>query len=131
MEFAQSKGNARRDGSTGVTFGDVGGLGATIQDMMKVVEVRRRACAPTPAAGQALRRQLRLLPAPKPGGVRWLALGMRAGCKCEGFCTQRATALDFCSALSCACATSCAGTNYPQLLAPQNAPPPARTLRSF
>ncbi|EFN51285.1 hypothetical protein CHLNCDRAFT_141222 [Chlorella variabilis] len=39
MEFAQSKGNARRDGSTGVTFADVGGLGNTIQDMMKVVEV--------------------------------------------------------------------------------------------
>ncbi|KAI3430488.1 hypothetical protein D9Q98_005083 [Chlorella vulgaris] len=38
MEFAQSKGNARREGSTGVTFSDVGGLGNTIQDMMKVVE---------------------------------------------------------------------------------------------
>jgi cell division protease FtsH len=38
MEFAQSKGNARRDGSTGVTFADVGGLGATIAQMMEVVE---------------------------------------------------------------------------------------------
>lgn len=40
MEFAQSKGNARRDGSTGVTFADVGGLGNTIGEMMQVVEVR-------------------------------------------------------------------------------------------
>lgn len=40
MEFAQSKGNARRDGSTGVTFADVGGLGNTISEMMQVVEVR-------------------------------------------------------------------------------------------
>lgn len=38
MEFAQSKGNARRDGSTGVTFADVGGLGNTIAEMMQVVE---------------------------------------------------------------------------------------------
>jgi hypothetical protein len=40
MEFAQSKGNARRDGSTGVTFAEVGGLGNTIQEMQEVVEVR-------------------------------------------------------------------------------------------
>ena len=40
MEFAQSKGNARREGSTGVTFADVGGLGGTIAEMMQVVEVR-------------------------------------------------------------------------------------------
>lgn len=40
MEFAQSKGNARRDGSTGVTFADVGGLGNTIKEMQEVVEVR-------------------------------------------------------------------------------------------
>lgn len=39
MEFAQSKGNARRDGSTGITFSDVGGLGNTINEMMQVVEV--------------------------------------------------------------------------------------------
>ncbi|KAL4448900.1 hypothetical protein ABPG77_007617 [Micractinium sp. CCAP 211/92] len=38
IEFAQSKGNARRDGSTGVTFADVGGLGNTIGEMMQVVE---------------------------------------------------------------------------------------------
>lgn len=48
MEFAQSKGNARRDGSTGVTFADVGGLGGTITEMMQVVEVsqlNRLCCA--------------------------------------------------------------------------------------
>lgn len=38
MEFAQSKGNARRDGSTGVQFRDVGGLGATVKELMEVVE---------------------------------------------------------------------------------------------
>ena len=37
MEFAQSKGTARKDGSTGVKFADVGGLGATIHEMMDVV----------------------------------------------------------------------------------------------
>lgn len=40
MEFAQSKGNARRDGSTGVTFSDVGGLQPVMSEMMEVVEVR-------------------------------------------------------------------------------------------
>lgn len=42
MEFAQSKGNARRDGSTGVSFADVGGLQPVMTEMMEVVEVRRR-----------------------------------------------------------------------------------------
>ena len=37
MEFAQSKGNARRDGSTGIKFDDVGGLGATVHQLMEVV----------------------------------------------------------------------------------------------
>lgn len=38
MEFAQSKGNARKDGSTGVKFGDVGGIGATVKELKEVVE---------------------------------------------------------------------------------------------
>jgi cell division protease FtsH len=38
MEFAQSKGSARRDGSTGVTFADVGGLGDALDEMVRVVE---------------------------------------------------------------------------------------------
>ena len=37
MEFAQSKGNARKDGFTNVKFADVGGLGPTINEMMDVV----------------------------------------------------------------------------------------------
>ena len=37
MEFAQSKGNARKDGSSNVKFSDVGGLGETIHEMMDVV----------------------------------------------------------------------------------------------
>eukprot|EP00887_Chlorella_sp_A99_P007243 scaffold2.g7243.t1 len=41
MEFAQSKGNARRDGSTGVGFADVGGLGAAIKEMQEVVDFLR------------------------------------------------------------------------------------------
>ena len=39
LEFAQSKGNARRDGSTGVTLADVGGLGTALGRMMTIVEV--------------------------------------------------------------------------------------------
>ena len=38
IEFAQSKGNARRDGSTGIAFSDVGGLGPTVHQLMEVVE---------------------------------------------------------------------------------------------
>lgn len=37
MEFAQSKGTARKDGSSDVKFADVGGLGETIHEMMDVV----------------------------------------------------------------------------------------------
>lgn len=37
MEFAQSKGTARKDGSSDVKFTDVGGLGETIHEMMDVV----------------------------------------------------------------------------------------------
>ena len=38
MEFAQSKGNARKDGSTGIQFADVGGIGATVKELREVVE---------------------------------------------------------------------------------------------
>lgn len=38
MEFAQSKGQARKDGSTGVKFSDVGGLGATVNELQEAVE---------------------------------------------------------------------------------------------
>jgi len=38
MEFAQSKGTARKDGMTDVKFADVGGLGPTIHEMMDVVQ---------------------------------------------------------------------------------------------
>jgi cell division protease FtsH len=38
MEFAQSKGNARKDGSTGIEFKDVGGLGATVKELQQVVK---------------------------------------------------------------------------------------------
>ena len=48
IEFAQSKGNARRDGSTGVTFADVGGLGGTVAEMGEVVEVRAIFFLPLP-----------------------------------------------------------------------------------
>jgi len=37
MEFAQSKGTARKDGHSDVKFADVGGLGETIHEMMDVV----------------------------------------------------------------------------------------------
>ena len=54
MEFAQSKGNARKDGSTGVTFSDVGGLGNTISEMMQVVEVSARTACVSWHQGQGL-----------------------------------------------------------------------------
>ena len=38
MEFAQSKGTARKDGHSDVKFADVGGLGETIHEMMEVVK---------------------------------------------------------------------------------------------
>jgi cell division protease FtsH len=37
MEFAQSKGTARKDGQSNIKFADVGGLGETIHEMMDVV----------------------------------------------------------------------------------------------
>jgi cell division protease FtsH len=37
MEFAQSKENARKEGTTGVTFADVGGLGKAIYDLNEIV----------------------------------------------------------------------------------------------
>ena len=39
MEFAQSKGQARKEGKTGVTFGDIAGLEATKEELQEVVEV--------------------------------------------------------------------------------------------
>ena len=39
MEFAQSKGQARKEGKTGITFGDIAGMEATKQELQEVVEV--------------------------------------------------------------------------------------------
>ena len=39
MEFAQSKGQARKDGKTGISFGDIAGLEATKDELREVVEV--------------------------------------------------------------------------------------------
>ncbi len=44
IEFAQSKGQARRDGRTGITFADVAGCDEAVRELKFVVEVR--ACAP-------------------------------------------------------------------------------------
>jgi hypothetical protein len=40
MEFAQSKGQARKDGRTGVTFADVAGAGEAVRQLQFVVEAR-------------------------------------------------------------------------------------------
>ena len=51
MEFAQSKGQARKDGRTGVTFADVAGAGEAVRQLQFVVEVRAlSAGVPCPAA---------------------------------------------------------------------------------
>jgi hypothetical protein len=39
MEFAQSKGQARKDGKTGISFGDIAGMEATKKELQEVVEV--------------------------------------------------------------------------------------------
>ena len=41
MEFAQSKGRARKDGRTGVTFGDIAGMEATKTELQEIVQARR------------------------------------------------------------------------------------------
>ena len=44
IEFAQSKGQARRDGRTGITFADVAGCDEAVRELKFVVEVGE--CAP-------------------------------------------------------------------------------------
>jgi len=39
IEFAQSKGQARRDGRTGITFADVAGCDEAVRELRSVVEV--------------------------------------------------------------------------------------------
>ena len=39
MEFAQSKGQARKEGKTGITFSDIAGMEATKEELQEVVEV--------------------------------------------------------------------------------------------
>jgi ATP-dependent Zn protease len=39
MEFAQSKGQARKEGRTNIRFKDVAGAGQTLKDLQDVVEV--------------------------------------------------------------------------------------------
>lgn len=39
MEFAQSKGQARKDGRTSIRFGDVAGMDATLSELQEVVEL--------------------------------------------------------------------------------------------
>lgn len=40
MEFAQSKGQARKEGTTGVTFADVAGLSYIQSELQDIVSVR-------------------------------------------------------------------------------------------
>ena len=51
IEFAQSKGQARRDGRTGITFADVAGCEEAVRELKFVVEViERPAVGPIPFA---------------------------------------------------------------------------------
>ncbi len=65
MEFAQSKGQARKDGRTGVTFADVAGAGEAVRQLQFVVEAR----AALPSSPCMLPTHLRLLSPPlwQPG----------------------------------------------------------------
>ena len=49
MEFAQSKGQARKDGRTGVTFADVAGADEAVRQLRFVVEARSTppSCCPS------------------------------------------------------------------------------------
>ena len=40
MEFAHSKGKARKDGQTSVRMADVGGIGPVVGELQEVIEVR-------------------------------------------------------------------------------------------
>lgn len=40
IEFAQSKGQARQEGKTGVKFGDVAGMDQTLLELQEIVEVK-------------------------------------------------------------------------------------------
>ena len=39
IEFAQSKGQARQEGKTGVKFADVAGMDQTLEELQEIVEV--------------------------------------------------------------------------------------------
>jgi ATP-dependent Zn protease len=41
MEFAQSKGQARKDGKTGITFDDVAGMGYIATELQDIVSVSK------------------------------------------------------------------------------------------
>lgn len=44
IEFAQSKGQARQEGKTGVKFEDVAGMDQTLRELRDIVEVRASDC---------------------------------------------------------------------------------------
>lgn len=47
MEFAQSKGRARKDGKTGTTFADVAGIGYIATELQDIVAVSVRPSPPS------------------------------------------------------------------------------------
>jgi hypothetical protein len=48
IEFAQSKGQARQEGKTGVKFADVAGMDQTLVELQEIVEVHPQTCLPSP-----------------------------------------------------------------------------------
>lgn len=67
IEFAQSKGQARQEGKTGVKFSDVAGMNQTLQELQEIVEVWSllaldsfvsKTCSPTYQCSCAHRREV-------------------------------------------------------------------------
>lgn len=51
IEFAQSKGQARQEGKTGVKFADVAGMDQTLVELQEIVEARLSTCLPMLSRG--------------------------------------------------------------------------------
>ncbi|KFM28746.1 ATP-dependent zinc metalloprotease FtsH [Auxenochlorella protothecoides] len=76
LEFAQSKGKARKDGTTGVGFADVGGIGTAIHDLNDVVAFLK---APLQYAGMKARPPKGILLEGDPGTGKTLVAKAVAG----------------------------------------------------
>ena len=58
VEFAQSKGQARQEGKTGIKFADVAGMDPTLKELQEIVEVQ--ISHPSPASASSSTSRVRL-----------------------------------------------------------------------